>query len=148
VPDGSSRGVLASSLSAVAALIGALACCLPTGTVLAAMGLAGFSAFQPYLLALSGLALILGAFLAARARSCPPGRRRLNLVVVALSAAFVAPALLFPARTAAFLADSVLSRPRAPAGQSPLEELDVAALRERFNQAADVRRVIAMFSPT
>jgi hypothetical protein len=148
LPYRSTRGIVASSASAVAALLGALACCLPTGALLAALGFAGFSAFQPYLLAFAALALLTGAVLAARARQCPPGRRRLNLLVLALSAAFVLPALLFPAKTAAFLADSLLSRPRPPAGQAPLEKLDVASLRERFNQAAGSRRVIALFSPT
>jgi hypothetical protein len=146
--DRHSRGILVSSVSAIAATLSAMACCLPTGALLAAVGFTGAAAFQPYLLAFSAFALIAGAVLAARARSCPPGRRRLNLLVLVFSAALVLPVLLFPGRTAAFLADSVLSRPRPPAGQPGLEKLDVVRLRERFNNHPEATRVVAMFSPT
>ena len=68
--------------------------------------------------------------------------------MLAASALLVAPALLLPQQTAAFLADSVVPRGRPPLGQRPLEKMDVARLRQRFNDAAGQRRVIALFSPT
>ena len=149
------RGDHSSSISAVSALAGmaaALSCCLPTGALLASAGLAGVSTFftqaQPWLLGLSVLVLVWGFVQALRAKQCPVRRRRLNLVVLAASALLLAPALLLPQQTAAFLADSVVPRGRPPLGQRPLEKMDVARLRQRFNDAAGQRRVIALFSPT
>jgi hypothetical protein len=125
-----------------------MACCLPTGALLAAVVGAAGATLQPWLLGFSALALIAGAVMARRARSCSPRRRAVNLAVLAVSAALVVPVLVAPARTAAFLADSVLPAGRAPEGQAPLGTLDVAALRDRFNRADHATRVIAMFSPT
>jgi hypothetical protein len=141
-----------AAFSAVTATVAALSCCLPTGVLLASLGVAGASGFfrqaQPYLLAFAVAVLALGIGLALRARSCPPRRRRLNLLILGLSALLVLPVMVFPQQTAAFLADSVLRPRRAPEGQPPLAALDLAQLRQRFNDAASARRVIAMFSPT
>lgn len=146
------RSSLISGASAVAGVIAALSCCLPTGALLAAAGFAGVSGFfstaQPYLLGFAVLCLAWGFAQALRAQQCPPRRRTLNLAVLAVSAALVIPALVFPQQTAAFLADSVVPRGRPPQGQPPLATLDVAALRQAFNDAVAQRRVIALFSPT
>jgi len=141
-----------AALSAVAGVAAAMSCCLPTGALLASAGLAGASGFfseaQPYLVGLSVLCLLFGYIQAARAKSCSPSRRRINLLVLAASTLLVAPVLLFPQPTAAFLADSVLSYPRPPSVQPPLAKLDTARLRQAFNDEAGKRRVIAMLSPT
>ena len=136
----------------MASVIAAMSCCLPTGALLASSGLAGTSAFfgsaQPYLLAFSVLCLVWGFVQAARAKSCPPRRRRLNLAVLSISALLVVPVLAFPQQTAALLADGFFSHPRPPAGQPSLEKLDVGRVRQLFNDAAGRRRVVALFSPT
>ena len=129
-----------------------MSCCLPTGALLASSGLAGASAFlssaQPYLLGFSVLCLVWGFVRAARARSCPPGRRKLNLAVLSLSALVVLPVLALPQQSAAWLADSFFATPRPPAGQAALENLDTDRLRQLFNAASGRRRLIAIFSPT
>lgn len=141
MPETATRSTLASAFSAFLGVAAAMSCCLPTGALLASVGLAGASSFferaQPFLIGLSILCLIWGFAAAARARSCPPRRRRLNLAVLTFSALVVVPVLVFPQLPA-----------RPPAGQPQLAKLDTERLREEFNQAANQRRVIAMFSPT
>jgi hypothetical protein len=147
-----SSGSVVSAAAAVTSVIAAMSCCLPTGALLASSGLAGASAFfssaQPYLLGFSVLCLVWGFVQAARAKSCPPRRRKLNLAVLSLSALLVVPVLAFPQPTAAWLADTLFSHPRPPGGQPSLEKFDTGRLRQLFNDAAGRRRVIAMFSPT
>jgi hypothetical protein len=141
------RGIVPSCLSAVAAAVAATACCLPTGALLAAIGLAGAARFQPWLMGFSIAALIAGAVLAARAKQCSQRRRKVNFAVLAVSALVVLPVVVAPQTTAALLADTSLLRARPPEGQPPLENLDLARLRDAFNAAAADRRVIAIFSP-
>jgi hypothetical protein len=140
--------VLLSSLSAVAATLAASACCLPTGALLAAVGLAGASRYQPWLMAFSAIALAIGVILAVRAKQCSPRRRRVNLSLLAVSSVIVLPVLVAPQATAAFLADLAFLRAPAPSRQPPLADLELTRFRDAFNAAAGDRRVIAIFSPT
>jgi hypothetical protein len=139
-------------VSAVTAILAATACCLPTGALLAAAGLAGastvFSKAQPYLLAVAVLALAVGLVQAMRAKQCSRSRRRVNLLVLGLSALVVLPPVLLPQYSAAWLTDSLFTSGRTASGKVALRTLAVTDLRRLFNEAVGQTRVIAMFSPT
>jgi len=106
------RGI-AVSLSAMAASLASLACCLPLGFA-AALGLAGASAFaqalRPWLLTIAVALLGAGFWQQRRARQCAVRPSVLNVVLLWAAVAVVAVMVLFPQEVAGFVADHFLAR--------------------------------------
>lgn len=139
---------LYSALAAFGGILVASSCCLPLGAFYVAAGLAGASGIlnglRPYLMALSVGLILYGFWQARRARQCQQRPSAFNLVVLWSSAVFVAGSLLFPQALAGLMAGRVGD---APAGQSAVRSLDLAAFQREFDQTADVR-VLVLLSPT
>lgn len=98
--------------------------------------------FRPYLILLS-VALIAFGFLQARwATSCSPARRRVNFVLLALSAFFVCASVLLPAWW-------TIGSHTPPQGQPPLAELaSFDPVRDQWNASPRTTNLLVLLSPT
>lgn len=100
--EGSSEGtgVVFASLAAVGSVLAASSCCLPILPFVAAAGVAGGTAFlsnaRPYLLILSIVLVAGGFFQVSRVKACRRKPSIIGSILLWLSTAYVAIAILFP----------------------------------------------------
>ena len=142
-----------ASLGAMVTSLLTLGCCLPL-TFLGAAGLAGASVFlsaaRPWLLGLSVVLLVAGAFLVYRGMKCRARQGRIAVVLLCLAAVLVVLLLYFPQVLAGLLAD-ISSQQKGPAGQPSLSSLtseNFEQLRTAFNKASGDVREVLLLSPT
>lgn len=99
-------------IAAVAAAMGAFACCLPLGLTgaVAVFALSPFlDGVRPWFSTAAGVLLAVAALVTfSRRRTCRTGGARFGLLVLSLSAVIVLAVLLFPQTVAALFADYVL----------------------------------------
>ena len=139
-------GSISSSLAAIGSVLAATSCCLPVGTLWLAATFAGAGAvlnrFRPWLIGLSLALIAFGFWQARRARSCSPGRRRLNLSLLFVAAFFTCASLLLPAYF-------TLGSHTPPPGQPPLVALaGVDELRTQWNASTGTTNLLVLLSPT
>lgn len=139
-------GSIASSLAAIGSMLAATSCCLPLGTLWLAATFAGAGAvldrFRPLLAGISVALIVFGFWQARRARSCSPGRRRINLALLFVAAFFTGASLLLPAYF-------TLGGHATPAGQAELMGLTgVDVVREQWNASPTTTNVLVLLSPT
>ena len=96
-------------LAAIVSFVSAVSCCLPVGTLFAAAGFAGASAFlsfaRPYLMGLSILLLGVGFWQAYGASNCPVKRNRAAVFLLWTATGLLLLLFLFPQDVAGLLAD-------------------------------------------
>jgi hypothetical protein len=113
IPIENSAHTVLAGIAAIGSAIAASSCCLPILPFAAAAGFAGGSAFlsaaKPYLLGISALFIAYGFFQAQRAKPCQRKPGMMGLLVLSVSAVFVALSIFFPQIMANAAAD-LLSR--------------------------------------
>jgi hypothetical protein len=144
----SGKGAVLSTAASLVSLIGALACCVPLGTLLLAAGSAGAwllsEALRPVLIWISAACLIL-AFVQTYFRSrCEFRQRRFRTVLLWFSAVVVVATIAAPRFTATLLAGRI---PSFRAAAELHSFADDAFLRE-FEAASGQTRLVVLLSPT
>jgi len=141
------RSVL-STLASLAALVAALSCCLPLGTLLMAAGSAGASMFseklRPWLLAFSAAALVFAFVQTYFRRRCEFRHRRLRTVLLWFSAIVVVGMIAVPGTFASLMAGRLPSL----SGAGELRDFDAAEFTRQFDAASDSTRLVLLLSPT
>src|SRR5438093_504981 len=160
------KGTVIASLAALGSVVLASSCCLPLIPFLFAAGAAGTSAFfvklRPFLMALSVLVVGFGFYQAWQAKKCNCRPSVLSTILLWLSLVVVLVFLLFPQAIATVLATALTvlglllfyqfyAGSNVPPGQPPLVRLNdsnLSALKDNFNQSARAVRLLVMLSPT
>jgi hypothetical protein len=141
------RGVF-STLASLAALVAALSCCLPLGTLLMAAGSAGASMFseklRPWLLAFSAAALVFAFVQTYVRRRCEFRHRRLRTMLLWFSTVIVVGMIAAPGVFASLIAGRVPSL----SGAGELRDFNAADFTRAFDAASDAERLVVLLSPT